>query len=146
MRIVFVAAVLLLKSAPLCAQGSSKTETAIRTRISALETAWNKRDAAGIAAMYTTDGDVMMIDAPVMAGRTALQAAAERDMPTQPPTLRINITPISIRFLVPDVAIVNTVARFNEGAVKEDRGTWVLVRRNGKWLIAALRVLPAERK
>ena len=146
MRIVLVLAVLLLKPALLHAQGSNRDETAIRTRISALETAWNKRDAAAIAAMYTADGDVIIMDAPVATGRAALQVAAARDMSTQSRTLRISITPTSIRFLSSDVAIVNTVARFNEGAVTEDRGTWMLVRRKGKWLIAALRVLPAERK
>lgn len=146
MRTVLVLAVLLLNSALLYAQGSNRAETAIRTRVSALETAWNKRDAAAIAAMYSADGDAIIMDAPVFTGRAALQVAAAHDISTQAPTLRISITPTSIRFLRSDVAIVNTIARFNEGAGKEDRGTWVLVRRKGEWLIAALRVLPAERK
>ena len=51
----------------------------------------------------------------------------------------------SIRPLTPESAIVDTVARFNEGAVRDNRGTSVFVRRDGKWLVSALRVFPAQR-
>jgi hypothetical protein len=44
------------------------------------------------------------------------------------------------------VAIADTTARFSEGEPTQDRGTWVMVRNNGAWRVAALRVLPAERQ
>ena len=146
MRIVLAIAAAVINSMPLFAQPRSNAEAAIRHRVATLETAWNKRDAAALAALYAVDGDAIVMDSPLASGRPAIQAAVAADMAKQSPTLRIRITPASIRFLSPDIALVNTIARFNEGAVEEDRGTWIMVRRRGSWLIAALRVMPAERK
>ena len=146
MRPVLTVVLLLLTSMRLNAQTNRRAESAIREQVTALESAWNKRDAVALAAVYASDGDAIMNDAPLVTGRPALQASAAANLAKHSSTLRISITPTSLRFLSPDVALVNTEAHFNEGAVREDRGTWIFVRRKGQWLVAALRVLPAERK
>lgn len=146
MRPVLTVVLLFLNSMQLNAQTNRRAESAIRKQVTALESAWNKHDAAALAAVYASDGDAILKDSPVVTGRPALQASAAADMANQSSTLRISITPTSLRFLSPDVAIVNTVAHFNEGSVREDRGSWIFVRRKGQWLVAALRVLPAEHK
>ena len=74
------------------------------------------------------------------------RAATSREWSTSS-TRRLSLSGASIRFLGSDVAVLNTRAHFNEGPVKEDRGTWVAVRQpSGAWLISALRVMPAARQ
>jgi uncharacterized protein (TIGR02246 family) len=144
MRTVIVVATLTL-AAPAFAQSRATDETAIRTRVTAFETAINKRDIAAVAALYAPDADLIVIDGPLATGRAAIQSATQRDWGTGSGTRRISLS-TGIRFLGSDVAIVSTRAQFNEGPVKEDRGTWIAVRQAGNWLIAALRVLPAARQ
>lgn len=141
MLLIFLVAALVLVAGPASPQNQAADEAAIRDRVAAMETALNAGDYAGVAALYAPDGDVMIVDGPIVSGRAAIQADAEADWGAAPER-RIALTVTSLRFLGPDVAIVNTRAELNEGAW-EDRGTWVMVRRGGEWLLAALRVLPA---
>jgi len=67
------------------------------------------------------------------------------DFATWPATRRFTLAVTGTRFLGQDVAIVETNAQFSEGPVRSTRGTWVCVRQDGKWLITALRVYPAQR-
>ena len=126
-------------------QGTPGDNAAIRANVAAFQTAWNKRDVAGVVATYAPDGDIVVFDGPRTAGREAIRREMEANLSTTPSTKRITLTVSSIRFLGHDVAIADTEARFNEGAVLENRGTSVFVRRNGSWLVAALRVFPAQR-
>jgi hypothetical protein len=48
-----------------------------------------------------------------------------------------------MRMLTPDIAIVETSATFSEGSVRSNRGTHIVVRRDGKWFTTALRVYPS---
>ena len=146
MRMILAAAVLTLCAAPVSAQARAADETALRARVTAFEVAINKRDMAGLAALYAPDADLIVIDGPTVSGRAAIQAAAQRDWGIGPATRRISLTVTNIRFVGPDVAVINTRAVFNEGPVREDRGTWIAVRQAGSWLIAALRVLPAAKQ
>lgn len=145
MRTVIVVAALTL-AIPAFAQSRATDETAIRARVTAFEAAINKRDIAAVAALYAPDADLIVVDGPVATGRAAIQAATQRDWGTGSGTRRISLSVTGVRFLGSDVAIVSTRALFNEGPVKEDRGTWIAVRQAGNWLIAALRVLPAAQR
>lgn len=120
-------------------------EAAIRSNVAAFEDAWNKRDATGVVATYAPDGDVVISDGPRVAGRAAIRRLLEAEFATTPSTMRLTLTVTSIRTLTLETAIAETVARFSEGAVRENRGTSVFVRQDGKWLVSALRVLPAQR-
>ena len=141
-----VAAVLVCSAVAGAAHGAPPDEEAIRSSVAAYETAWNRRDVAGVLATYTPDADVVAFDGPRSAGREAIRARLREDLAATPTTMRISLTVTSIRPLTPESAIVDTVARFNEGAVRENRGTSVFVRREGQWLVSALRVFPAQRR
>ena len=65
---------------------------------------------------------------------------------TNPKGLQIAITVTDVRFLTPDVAVASTRAHFNLPEVKDDRGTFVFVRRDGKWLLGSLRVQAAPKQ
>ena len=117
----------------------------MRARITAAVDAINRRDAAGWAALFTPDADVIIRNEPRVEGRAPIQALAAKNW-VAASNERATITPTAIRFLSADIAIVNTSARFTGGAAPmEDRGTWVLQRQDGRWLFTALRVMPAER-
>jgi hypothetical protein len=58
--------------------------------------------------------------------------------------MRFTLEVSSVRFVRPDVALVETRAGFSEGEMHSNRGTALLERRDGKWLWTALRVYPAE--
>ena len=145
MRSLLLVVALAIGTAAAIAQDRVADEKAIRAISVAFEKAINQRDYAGIGALYTPDADLIVQDGPIVAGRVAIEAATQRDWSSSP-TRRITLTVTGVRFLSTDLAIVNTRAQFNNGPVKEDRGTWIAVRQsNGAWLIAALRVMPAAR-
>jgi len=90
--------------------------------------------------MFTPNGDVVIVSEPKASGQDAIRRAFEAESTGQ----KISIGVDDIRFLNADVAIINASARLSEGG--QDRGTWVMVRSNDTWRLAALRVLPAERR
>lgn len=134
-----------LLSTSLSAQARAADEAAIRAQAVAVENAVNKRDAGAVVALFTPDGDEVNGDGPRVAGREAMRQGQQAGMTKLSPTMRLNLTVTSIRFLGPDVAIAEAEGRVNEGAIRLNRATWVMARQNGKWLFAAVRVYPAER-
>lgn len=147
MGALLVLTILALTATPMLPQGRTSDETALRAKVAAFEAAINKRDMSGVAALYATDADVIVSDGPLATGRAAIQAATQRDWGSAPAARRISLTVTGIRFVGSGVAIVNTRAQFSEGTLKEDRGTWVMVRQpGGDWLITALRVMPVARQ
>jgi uncharacterized protein (TIGR02246 family) len=146
MRVLIATLAVAVCITPVSAQNPAADETAVRGTVTALTNAINKRDAVSYSALFAADADVIVIDGPRAAGRAAIEAAAAKDWAAAP-NERATITPTEIRFVGPDIAIVNTVARFAGGAItSEDRGTWVLHRESGRWLISGLRVMPAAKR
>lgn len=126
------------------ASDRASDEAAIRASVVAYEAAWNARDAAGVAAACSADTDHVVFDGPRIAGREAVRSGIALEFARLPPGRRIRLSVTGIRWIRPDTAIVETTAEFNGGQVRENRGTSVMVRENGAWLTAALRVYPAE--
>jgi len=146
MRNIILALAVMSSAAPLAAQDRAADEAAIRAQTVAVENALNNLDgAAALVALFTPDGDEIIGDGPRLVGREAIRQAQEAGQAQRPPTMRITLEVTGIRFLGQDIAIVETSARFNEGPIRANRGTRVMVRQGSKWLIAALRVYPAER-
>jgi uncharacterized protein (TIGR02246 family) len=145
MRTILVLAVLTLSAVHASAQDRQADTAAINVLMPALEKAVNDRDLDRMATMFAPDADVMIVDNPLATGLAEMKAGMATQFRTLPATWRIALEVTSVRFIRPDVAIVNTRARFNEGPVKDDRGTLVLVRQDGRWLITAQRVVLAQR-
>ena len=147
MRRLMVLAVFIVSVQTALPQSRSADEAALRAQVAAFESSVNKRNIPGVGALYAADADVIMNDAPVVTGRVAIQTATQRDWGSASPARRITLSITGIRFVGPNVAIVNTRAQISEGPVKEDRGTWVMAKQaDGKWLINALRVMPMARQ
>lgn len=124
------------------AQDTQAAEPAIRAHIAAHAAAINQRDAAALAALFTPDADEVNVDGPRSIGRDAIRAGAQRDLAAWPTARRFTLEVTGVRMLTPDIAIVETVATFSEGPVRSNRGTHIVVRRDGKWFTTALRVYP----
>lgn len=144
MRSLVIALAFLSVARLLSAQGRSSDEAAIREHTAAYESAVNKGDAAAIAALFASDGDFIFFDGPRLTGRVAIQRDTEARFSTRPATMRFTLAVTGIRFVGPEAAIVDTHATFSEGPMQANRGTSVMVRRDGQWLLAALRVFPAQ--
>ena len=135
-----------VEQTPTAEPDRSADEAAIRAKIAANEAATNRLDATAVAATFAEDADIIIGDppriTPRISGRDAIRRTIEAGYSTTP-HLEARITIDSIRFLSADVAIAECLGlhRYSTGDVR-DRVTVVMERRDGDWLIAAVRVLP----
>ena len=144
---------LLLALTPtlLSAQATDPSQ-ALKQRVAAFQAAWNTHDAAAVTAFFSSDGDLIVEDGPVVQGRTALQQRWHDRFAGMAKGTSIVLTVRTVRPLTSDVAVVNVVAKVSgdppqgrEMGSNEDRGTWVMVRQAGQWFISALRIQQPER-
>ena len=145
MRTILGVLTIMCTSAPLAGQDSAADQAAIRAQIASYAAAVNARDVAGVAAVYTPEGDMILGDGPRVSGREAIRRAVAADFGAMPTAQRITLTVVAVRFPTPDGAVAEVAGEFSEGPVRRDRGTNIFLKRDGKWLLTALRVLPAQR-
>ena len=127
------------------AQRQASDEAAIRGRIQALETALNAHDARGGAALFAEDGDQIVGRSALYRGRPVMERAYREKLLALPKGRHIAIKVRSIRFPTPDVALVDVEGHLVEAPeTTKDRAFYVMVQRDGSWLISALRVMDAE--
>ena len=122
----------------------------IRAFVRAYEDAFDRHDPDALSAFYRDDADIIIRNSPVVHGTQAIQQWWENYF-GQPRPYRVQLVLEEIRIVGDDVALLNLVAT---GAavettaevvpVRSARATWVVVREDGQWLIAALRVLPSK--
>lgn len=130
---------------------SETSLTDVRARVHAYERAWNSHDASAVAGFYTQDADLVMGNGPRTEGRPAIAAWWARYFSAISDNREGTFQVESLRLLSPDVALAN-VNTLTAGAsengeelpARRARGTWILSAKDGEWLIAALRGLPAE--
>jgi uncharacterized protein (TIGR02246 family) len=116
----------------------------------------NTHDPGALAAFFTEDADLMMFNLPGVHGRQAIEKwwrdVWHSKFNRQEPGRKGTIIPNSVRFLASDVALVNIETRTGgkdsmgvELHTRKARGTWLLHRQNGNWLISALCGMPTEK-
>lgn len=114
-------------------------EAAIRALIAGSQDAINNRDFAAFTAPFLPDADTIVLTRPKASGPEAIRMAMEAGWAAMPDRM-ITISVDAIRFIGPDTAVADSVATFSSGEPAVDRSTGVLVRRDGVWRVAALRV------
>lgn len=120
-------------------------EAAIRASIATFVQAFQARDPAALAALFTEDAQILSDEAEPITGRAAIQAQFEADFRTYPenvkPTLAVNTE--SIKFLSADVALeqgTSTLTAAGTGAPPEtSRYAVIFVKRNDRWFQAVVR-------
>jgi len=149
---VTLAAQTTTTSAPPRSASRAAEEQAIRDAGAAFVRAYNAGDARAIAALFTSDAEVISEDGQVVAGRDAIAAhfaSSFEAMPGQ--TIEIDVE--SIRFLGPDVAKEEGRERVHPASSSKSSGsgpvgvavpqfgryTVLYVRQEGRWLQSSVR-------
>ena len=137
----------LLSHSSLCGAEARPTDSAatqteeIRRTATAYVEAFHKGDAKALAGFWTPDGDYTDLGGRVLTGRDAIQDDFEHLFSENNGlTLRIEVG--SVRFPTPDTAIedgVTSVMSPTASVPNRARYTNVLVKRDGKWLLASVR-------
>ena len=140
--LTLIAAFLILTAATAEAQlGTSADEAAIREILDARNAAYNNHDAKALAATYAPDADLVTGTGRVVSGRAAIEQNYVESFRGVDKTAVVKTESTKVRFLTADTAILDlegvTTGRA-DGTIKT-HATWVYVRRNGEWMVVAIR-------
>jgi uncharacterized protein (TIGR02246 family) len=123
------------------AQDNSKEQEALKARADEFVKAFEKGDAAALAAFWTPDGDYIDQAGTTLSGRKDIEAAFKKQFSTaKGGKLRINTT--SLRFVKPDLAIGDGTTEVDypdDAPPIVTRYTAVHVKVDGKWFLASVR-------
>ena len=120
---------------------NSEGEKALKARAAEFVAAFNKGDAAAVAAFWTEDGDYVDQLGRRRAGRKVLEAAFKK-MFKERKGARLRITVLGVRFLTPDCALEDGFTEVlppDGGPPTSARYTIVHVKKDGKWHLASVR-------
>jgi uncharacterized protein (TIGR02246 family) len=146
MRITVLSICLVLSATTLAsAQARPKDEAGIRDNVAAYVAAVNARDERKIGAVFAPDADLVFFDGPRLVGPDTIAKTHSETLASWPPTRKFSLEVTNIRFLGPDLALIETIGRFTEGDMRSNRGTILVTRRDGHWQWTAVRVYQAER-
>lgn len=129
-------------------QGSpSEDDTALRKAQDDFATAWNNHDAQAMAMGWAEDGDWIGPDGNVAQGRAAVENLLAEAHTGDSATSKIAIKVNSVRFLKPDVAVVDAECELTGMRDFFDKplptlkvlATTVAVKKDGKWRTAVYR-------
>ena len=124
-------------------------ETAVSALYQQLLDSWNRRDAAGFAALYAEDSDVVGFDGSQMHGRTEIESTLSQifaDHMTATYVSKIR----GVRFLAPEVAVLRAVVGMippGKQDINPDTNaiqTLVATKQAGQWRIALFQNTPAQ--
>ena len=124
--------------------------------VEAYQHTFNTRNPMALAEFFTEDADFLMFNLPEILGRQAIEnlwrSYWQSKFNKQEPERKGKFILNSVRFFSSDVALVNiesiTGGRDSLGVelqTRKARGSWLLHRQNGNWLISALCGMPTER-
>jgi uncharacterized protein (TIGR02246 family) len=132
------------------AQSSGLSEE-LSEMVSQYIAAWNTHDPAALAEYFTADADMIMGNGPILEGRAEIQSSWREYFAVQEPERTLTIEILGAREIATGVALLNvrttTGGRTAQGIEllsRYFRGTWVLVRHDGDWLVSAMRGMPTQ--
>ena len=128
--------------------GSSEDEQAIRKLHQNFAEAWTQHDAQAMSMFWAEDGDFIGPDGQLNSGRARIENYLAEAHTGDFATAKLAITVKSVRFLKPDVAVVNAEAEISGGrdwfdkaiASQKAIATSVVVKKDGKWFTAVYRL------
>ena len=136
--------VLLLASA--APEPGAAQETAVRDVIGGIEDALNARDWAAFGSHFSAEGDAILFESPPAEGPDAVADLMSELWTDMPEDVTATLVATRLRFLTPDVAVVNVRGLFEGSEPSRDRALFVLAHEDERWLIEALRVFPPSRE
>jgi uncharacterized protein (TIGR02246 family) len=122
-------------------------DAAIKERLAAFEAVWNNFDPAALAAMFDKEGDLINPMGVHAKGPEAIQKLIGEEHGRVFKNTTYSHSDVRIQWATPDVAIADVTGKISgmrtaDGAAAPDfehHVTWVLVKKDGKWLVAAAR-------
>jgi uncharacterized protein (TIGR02246 family) len=149
MRSLFISslALLALLSPMMTAAVRAADEQPIKDRIEEFRSAWNKDDTTAMAAVFTDDGTLINPVGVYAQGPAAIEKVFVQEHTGRFKATRYVTSDIKIQWVTPDVAVADVTANISgvhgpDGAAAPDyphHVTWVLVKKDGKWMTAAVR-------
>ncbi len=128
--------------------GSTQDEQAIRSLASEFVSAWNKNDTRQLAACYSADGDLINPAGRAARGRMEVEKLMREEHAGPFKGTRLSTQQKHLRFLKPDVAIVDyefEIAQMRgadgKNTTLKGQVTFVLHKEGERWLIASARPL-----
>ena len=118
-------------------KNESPDEAAIRETVAAYVAAFNKADAKALAEFWSPDAlYTNRLTGESVVGRDAIAEQFTAIFKEQP-GMKLDVSPASIKFLSPNVAVENGTAKFLIANNEPDEITYgaVYVKRDGKWLL-----------
>jgi uncharacterized protein (TIGR02246 family) len=126
------------------ADDAAKAEQEIRARAQGFTAAWQKHDAALVAAFYAADGDVITGTGRLLNGREGIERTLTEAFEGGLKDSALSWTVEKVKLIKPDVAIVDYDAQLKGGNADEPRKfhmVEVLVRQGEKWLTQTARAI-----
>jgi uncharacterized protein (TIGR02246 family) len=155
LKFSFFALSLLLILLPAVLQAQTITDsTELYTLVKTYQDTFNTRSAKALSAFFTEDADVVVGNLLEAKGRQAIEnfwrnywrSKFNKQQPGRRGTFTVN----SVRKITSDIALINllsvTAGQDTSGKelrTRKARGTWVVHRVNGEWLIASVFMMPA---
>jgi uncharacterized protein (TIGR02246 family) len=125
-------------------RGNAADEAALMKNAEAFVEAFQKGDAAALAAFWTPEGDFTDQSGTTRKGREAI-AKAFKQLFADHKNLKLRIDITGLRFVTPDVAIedgTTSVLAPDGGPPSLARYTNIHVKKDGKWLLDSVREAP----
>jgi uncharacterized protein (TIGR02246 family) len=144
-------------TAPPPAFSSDAEQIPIRAMVEQYETNWNQGNGKALAGLFQPDADIgIMASGSVTAGRPKVEEMWAQSFGRRPQNFstRVDGSIASIRFLRPDIAIVDGTFDYWPDAASEKRSppaaqerfSMTMVKGDGQWQIAAARVVPVPKE
>jgi uncharacterized protein (TIGR02246 family) len=128
------------QAAPAAADARSEDRAAIRSSLESLVKSFESRDAKGLAAHWTAEGEYSRDDGVTLRGRAVIEKAFS-DFFAKTPDVKAEIQPQSLRFVARDTALGEGLVTVRRGpAEAATRASYksLLVREDGRWRLAQL--------
>lgn len=128
-----------------------KGDSELDSFLEAYTIAWNTHQGDVLINFFTADADLIMGNMPCISGREAISNWWNMYFSRIDENRKGEFKVLSFRDITQDVRIVNVSSKtFGVNKYSEEletrlaRGTWVLLKSNETWKIAAMRGFPAE--
>ncbi|APU16352.1 MULTISPECIES: SgcJ/EcaC family oxidoreductase [Actinoalloteichus] len=129
---------------PSATDGPAADDDEIKALLAEATDAWTRGDAAGFVAVFAPDSEFVGADGVLRRGRLSNQRWHSRLFSGVFRGSRLVFEVESIRFLSAHVAVAHALSsvvypwQAEPGPRTSSRGTWVLIRQDGRWLVSAV--------
>ncbi len=119
------------------APGSAADAKALRQGAAQFVVAWNGKDAKALSELFTTDAERIGIHGERVIGRASIEKQFAESFDKRPASDAVTVTPVSIHFLSPEVAVTHGTWRIAAGPGESNSGNYMnlAVRRGDRWLV-----------